>query len=376
MEKVNVRIEYIINLSKGMESMGFGIAEFRDYLDKLISSDIKMECEISENISESVKIMTIHKSKGLEYHICYFAGFSYGFNISDLNDRFIFSEKYGIICPYFKEGIGETIYKNLLRNDYLKDEISEKIRLFYVALTRCKEKMIFVCDLNTEEDVTFNNLVVDNSLRNKYRSFKDIMDSIHLLLEPYTKEIDLSTINLTHDYNLIKTTNYHDKIESTSKKVNDKEISIVNDKRLSKHYSKSNNDLIDKDIKEKMEFGTYMHYLFEVFDFKEPNYSFIDEKYRKYLEMFLNSGIDFSGKIYKEYEFIYEEDNVSSHGIIDLMIEYDKDVKIIDYKLKNIDDENYLNQLLGYKSYIEKKTGKSVSIYLYSIISGELKKLD
>lgn len=375
-EKVNVRIEYIINLSKGMESMGFGVVEFRDYLDKLISSDIKMECEISENISESVKIMTIHKSKGLEYHICYFAGFSYGFNISDLNDRFIFSEKYGIICPYFKEGIGETIYKNLLRNDYLKDEISEKIRLFYVALTRCKEKMIFVCDLNTEEEVTFNNLVVDNNVRNKYRSFKDIMDSIHLLLESYTKEIDLNTINLTHDYNLIKTTNYHDKIDSTLEKVNDKEINIVNGVKVNKHYSKSNNDLIDKDVKEKMEFGTYMHYLLEVFDFKKPDYSFVDEKYKKYLEMFLNSGIDFSGKIYKEYEFIYEEDNVSSHGIIDLMIEYDKDIKIIDYKLKNIDDENYLKQLLGYKSYIENKTGKDVSIYLYSIISGELKKID
>ena len=66
-----------------------------------------------------------------------------------------------------------------------------------------------------------------------------------------------------------------------------------------------NNDLIDKDTKDKMELGTYMHYLFEVFDFNNPDYSFVDEKYKKYLEMFLNSGIDFSGKIYKEYEFIY-----------------------------------------------------------------------
>ena len=193
MEKVNVRCEYIINLSKGMEQMGFGVLEFRDYLDKLIEADVKMECEISENIDNSVKIMTIHKSKGLEYHICYFAGFSSSFNIRDLNDRFIFSEKYGIICPYFKDGIGETIYKTMLKNDYILDEISEKIRLFYVALTRCKEKMIFVCDIEDKECV-FNNLVVDNSVRVKYRSFKAIMDSVSLILKPYMKEINIEEI--------------------------------------------------------------------------------------------------------------------------------------------------------------------------------------
>ncbi len=125
-----------------------------------------------------------------------------------------------------------------------------------------------------------------------------------------------------------------------------------------------------------MELGTYMHYLFEVFDFNNPDYSLIDDKYKKYLEMFINSGIDFNGKIFKEYEFIYEEDNTVSHGIIDLMIEYQDNIKIIDYKLKNVDDEGYLNQLMGYKKYIEKKSGKDVSIYLYSIINGELRRLD
>ena len=375
MEKVNVRCEYIINLSKGMEQMGFGVLEFRDYLDKLIEADVKMECEISENIDNSVKIMTIHKSKGLEYHICYFAGFSSSFNIRDLNDRFIFSEKYGIICPYFKDGIGETIYKTMLKNDYILDEISEKIRLFYVALTRCKEKMIFVCDIEDKECV-FNNLVVDNSVRVKYRSFKAIMDSVSLILKPYMKEINIEDLGLTHDYNLIKTTNYKDSIEKSNEKINIKEINIDNNEIVSKHFSKSNNDLIDKETKEKMELGTYMHYLFEVFDFNNPDYSLIDDKYKKYLEMFINSGIDFNGKIFKEYEFIYEEDNTVSHGIIDLMIEYQDNIKIIDYKLKNVDDEGYLNQLMGYKKYIEKKSGKDVSIYLYSIINGELRRLD
>ena len=42
------------------------------------------------------------------------------------------------------------------------------------------------------------------------------------------------------------------------------------------------------------------------------------------------------------------------HGIIDLMLEYSDNIKIIDSKLKNISDNEYLKQLNGYKTYIEK----------------------
>ena len=49
-------------------------------------------------------------------------------------------------------------------------------------------------------------------------------------------------------------------------------------------------------------------------------------------------------KIYKEHEFVYEKEDVIYHGIIDLMLEYKDHIKIIDYKLKNIDDKEYLKQ--------------------------------
>ena len=83
-----------------------------------------------------------------------------------------------------------------------------------------------------------------------------------------------------------------------------------------------------------------------------------------------------TANIYKEYEFVYEEDNIIYHGIIDLMLEYDDYIKIIDYKLKNISDEAYLKQLNGYKKYIEKVFNKKVSIYLYSIINDTLEKIN
>ena len=87
---------------------------------------------------------------------------------------------------------------------------------------------------------------------------------------------------------------------------------------------------------------------------------------------------DISGnkaKIYKEFEFIYKVENKEIHGIIDLMLEYDDHIDIIDYKLSNIQDEAYIKQLNTYKEYIESKSYKKVSIYLYSIMQSKFEKV-
>ena len=57
------------------------------------------------------------------------------------------------------------------------------------------------------------------------------------------------------------------------------------------------------------------------------------------------------------------------------MIVLEDHINIVDYKLKYIDDDAYLEQLKGYKSYIEKQFEKPVKIYLYSILDDELKEL-
>ena len=57
------------------------------------------------------------------------------------------------------------------------------------------------------------------------------------------------------------------------------------------------------------------------------------------------------------------------------MLVYKDNIKIIDYKLKNISDEAYLKQLNGYKKYIENKSSKPVNVYLYSIYQDIIKEL-
>ena len=57
------------------------------------------------------------------------------------------------------------------------------------------------------------------------------------------------------------------------------------------------------------------------------------------------------------------------------MLEYKDHIDIIDYKLKNIEDKAYINQLNGYKNYIEKKLNKKTNIYLYSILENRVEEV-
>ena len=371
-----IKLDYILNLTDNFSTLGYTIKDFVNYLDEIINKEYDIRFNENKEDNESVKIMTIHKSKGLEYNICYYSGLYSKFNISDLNDRFMFDNKYGIITPVFDEGIDTTIYKELLKNDYIKEEISEKIRLFYVALTRAKEKMIIVIDNDKETNYSKKqNGVINDYHRIKYRSFKDIVYSVRDLLDDDITNINLDDINITKDYNLIKNTNYIDFINKTNEKINIDEININNSKINEESFSKKENKLITQDIKNNMELGTNIHYILETLDFKNPNLDiedkYIKDKIIKFLNVDLLKNINDS-KIYKEYEFMYEEDNNLYHGIIDLMLVYNDHVDIIDYKLKNIDDENYINQLNGYKKYIENKLNKKTNIYLYSIFNEEL----
>ena len=83
------RIEYFYNLAKSYEETGKTIYDFVDYLDKIFENDYDLKFNVNENITNSIKIMTIHKSKGLEFPICYFAGFQDKFNMNELKEKII-----------------------------------------------------------------------------------------------------------------------------------------------------------------------------------------------------------------------------------------------------------------------------------------------
>ncbi|MBQ6323499.1 MAG: UvrD-helicase domain-containing protein [Bacilli bacterium] len=369
----SVRREYLYNLCLDYQALGKTIYDFSIYLDQIFDNDYDLKFNVNTSSNNSCQIMTIHKSKGLEFPICYFAGFSSKFNMSELKERIIFDNQYGLILPMVNDYYKDTILKTLLKARVKREEISEKIRLLYVALTRAKEKMIIVMP-KCEEEVEALSLVPDYA-RDKYNSFLGIMKSIYSALLPYIRETDILA---TKDY--LKVISKDDISSSNTDKLNVEELNIETGEITDKHYSKDSLHLANVEEINVMKFGTDVHAILEEIDFN--NYDLddydISDSVKDKINNFVKSDFmkdKLNYQMYKEYEFVYNEDNTISHGIIDLLIDCESYYTIIDYKLKNIDDENYDKQLNGYRKYIKNKTGKDTKCYLYSIIDGNVREV-
>lgn len=378
-ENTNVRIETISKLSSSLSTLGLSITDFRDYLNDIIETKQEIKYTTFSSNSDSVKILTIHKSKGLEYPICYFADLDHEFNTSELKDKFICDKNYGLIVPSNMEEVTSSVVKELYKKDFIKEEISEKIRLFYVALTRAREKMIIVLpEKETKKLEKNDNEVIEEIRRLKFTKLSDFMYGVKDYLGKYFKSIDITKLGLTKDYQYSKSINIKEN-NTIKDDINVEEINIQNDIIEEKHFSKESNKVSTKEEIKMMNYGTKIHEYLELIDYKNPNLSLIEDNFIKNkIEKFLNNSLLENIKdsnIYHEYEFFYEKDNTNYHGIIDLMLEYDSHIDIIDFKLKNVVDENYKNQLNGYKTYIESITNKKVNTYLYSILNEDIKEI-
>ena len=378
-ENTNVRIETISKLSSSLSTLGLSIIDFRDYLNEIIETKQEIKYTTFSSNSDSVKILTIHKSKGLEYPVCYFADLDHEFNTSELKDKFICDKNYGLIVPSNMEEVTSSVVKELYKKDFIKEEISEKTRLFYVALTRTREKMIIILpEKETKKLEKNDNGVIEEIRRLKFMKLSDFMYGVKDYLGNYFKSIDITKLGLTKNYQYSKSINIKENNTITDD-INVEEINIQNDIIEDKHFSKESNKVSTKEEIKMMNYGTKIHEYLELIDYKNPNLSLIEDNFIKTkIEKFLNNSLLENIKdsnIYHEYEFFYEKDNTNYHGIIDLMLEYDTHIDIIDFKLKNVVDENYKNQLNGYKKYIESITNKKVNTYLYSILNEDIKEI-
>ena len=354
---MNDRIESIYDLIKSIEENNNTIYEIVDMLEDLIE-DNNIRIAISKNNQNSVNLMTIHKSKGLEFPICYLGGLYKDFNLKEIKQKIIYNKDLGIII-----NSKDSIYKKILNNNYKASEIDEKTRLLYVALTRACEKIIIV--MPEIKNIKKLNIFV----KNKFNSFMEMLESIYDNINQYIIEKDVIVDN---NYKYIK--NVEIKIENDQKLIV-KDLNIPKELVNKRKYSKDTK-IITALEKEKMHFGTKIHEILEYIDFNDINLDkfVIDDTMKEKINMFINSDLiknNKDSKYYQEYEFIYEE----AHGIIDLLIENKDEVIIVDYKLKNIDDDAYNKQLLGYKEAISKITDKKILVYLYSIYDGIFKEI-
>lgn len=106
---------------------------------------------LGEN-EDVVRIMTIHKSKGLEFPIVILMNTAAKYNEQDTKDKLQFDDELGIGADIFNEGMGITypsIIKQAIKAKTKRGLRSEALRLLYVAMTRAKEKLIIYGTIST-----------------------------------------------------------------------------------------------------------------------------------------------------------------------------------------------------------------------------------
>ena len=252
-EEVNVRLKTINSLSSSLSSLGLSIMDFRDYLTDIIENDEDIKYATYTKEGNSVKILTIHKSKGLEYPICYFADLDHEFNTSELKDKFIVDKKYGLIVPSNLEEIDNSLLKEMYKYDFNREEVSEKIRLFYVALTRAREQMIIVLpDKETRTLEKNNDGVIEEIRRLSFNKLSSFIYGIKNYLYSYFEQIDIEKLGLTKNY-LYPKKIVQETLNNIKDNINVEEINIENEVVEEKHFSKETNKIITKEENDSYE---------------------------------------------------------------------------------------------------------------------------
>lgn len=170
-----------------------GLFNFINFIEKIASKsnqNLTSARIIGEN-DNVVRIMSIHKSKGLEFPIVILGGTGKRFNTKDLNEKILFDQEMGIGANYVIDGFNYPLLsKQALSLKLIKDTYSEEMRILYVALTRAKDKLIIV---GTEKNPNQNLSKINNSLE-KYNLFEGkrgrINENLVLSLNKYISWIE------------------------------------------------------------------------------------------------------------------------------------------------------------------------------------------
>lgn len=140
-------LHLLMDYARSYESgTNLGLSGFVNYLTSLydMQSDLSAASILPQGVN-AVKIMSIHRSKGLEFPIVILADTTKSFNKRDLYNQTILNSKMGFACiAKEKDGYVKhtTVPLQAIRLEHERAMISEELRILYVALTRAKEKLI------------------------------------------------------------------------------------------------------------------------------------------------------------------------------------------------------------------------------------------
>ena len=313
-------LKMLFERAKQYESASFkGVFNFINFIDKLKlrNNDLGAAKIIGEN-ENVIRIMSIHKSKGLEFPVVFLCSTGKNFNLKDLTAKILIHQEIGFGPNYENSKLKieyPTLAKEAIKIISRKESISEEMRVLYVALTRAKEKL-FITGIEKDlqksieskkkeleiyskgEDSKINPKILE-----KYKSYLDWIELVYLKNETKNSEIfefnvvhkkdilNIDTENETEKINLLKDIEKRTPSKENLEKIENileweykfkdstempSELSVSKIKELSKKQTeethttlKKPNFLVEKTQLSPAEKGTVMHLCLQKLDYKQ-----------------------------------------------------------------------------------------------------------
>ena len=196
------------NLKMLFENASFkGLFNFINFIDRLKNNngDLSSAKLIGEN-ENVIRIMSIHKSKGLEFPVVFLCGTGKSFNMRDLNEDILLHQDMGIgpkLIDFERRIEYDTLAKEAIKLKIKLETLSEEQRILYVALTRAKEKLT-ITGISKDLEKDFkqkrellqiyneNMNIIDYKLVKKYKTYLDWLELVYLKNE--NKITDIATL--------------------------------------------------------------------------------------------------------------------------------------------------------------------------------------
>jgi ATP-dependent helicase/nuclease subunit A len=151
---IDMLLAQAVRFEKGSYS---GLFHFIRYIEKLHKYEVDYgEAATSGEQDNTVRIMSIHKSKGLEFPIVVVAGMSKQFNTQDLRSSIVLHSELGVgpefIDSKYRTKV-PTLLKKVIQKKVQVENLGEELRVLYVAMTRAREKLILSGYLKSKDEI-------------------------------------------------------------------------------------------------------------------------------------------------------------------------------------------------------------------------------
>lgn len=263
LRQANLKI--LFQRAKQFEQTSFkGLFNFINFINKLRNSSGDMgSAKILGENEDVVRIMSIHKSKGLEFPVVFTCGFGKQFNLMDLNKSILYHDDLGFGPDYVdleRRNSYSTLAKEAIKKKILLETLSEEMRILYVAFTRAKEKLIITgATKNLEKSISrwVSSAALDEDIvpASEVLKGKSYLDWVGMAIckhrdgEELRKYIGANSCSIINDFSTWKTKMWTKNLLSVEKN----EVAVDENEEIDL-FINSDVDYIDKEIERRLNY--------------------------------------------------------------------------------------------------------------------------